>query len=793
MRPARLELCGFTAFRDPETVDFADAELFAIVGPTGAGKTSIIDALCFALYGSVPRLDRRAVAPVISVGKREARVRFDFTVDGRSYTASRVVRRSGQGASTAEARLECDGEVLAGDADGLTRAVTELIGLTFDQFTTCVVLPQGDFARFLRGTPKDRQELLVHLLDLDVYRRMAQVANHRAATAALLTRAASEQLAHLEGATEEAIAAAEAQLARLHDLRQRVAAAQPHLDALREEGTRIVAEGREAERRAGLLAAVVAPPGIGELAAQAVRAAKEVEAAEAQCDQAEQAVAEAEQALAGLPDRTTLELASAAHRERACLAADLPSLEETARVAARDAAAARAALDAAEAAVAEAAAQVEALRRDHAAHDLARHLVTGQPCPVCSTPVTSLPDRPAPQALTVAEHVLDRARRDRAAAAADAEQRAKAQVRAESAVTARRERLAALEPAVTAFPDARALEQLRDDVARHERRLAETRAAAASTSAGAKGARERLRIAQRRLVDGWREFDTARDTVAALEPPAPDRADLAEAWEALVIWARAGEPAERTVAAQAKRRAAELRDAYRLRHDELVAACIDCDVDVRADSGPADAVIRELARAETDLERLRADCKRAEDLRTQIAEHTATQAVSQALGGHLKANRFEKWLLDEALGRLVDGASAVLRQLSSGQYSLTLDTSHHFLVVDHRNVDERRPARTLSGGETFLASLALALTLADHLAEMAAGHGARLESIFLDEGFGTLDDETLDVVTAAIEELGARGRTVGLITHVSELAERVPVRFEVARTPATSTVRRVER
>ncbi|MGH8932937.1 MAG: AAA family ATPase, partial [Egibacteraceae bacterium] len=217
MRPTKLELSGFTAFRDAEMVDFADADLFALVGPTGAGKTSIIDALCFALYGSVPRLDKRAVAPVISVGKREARVRFDFTIDGRAYTASRVVRRSGQGASTAEARLEHAGEVIAGDAEGVTKAVTELVGLTFDQFTTCVVLPQGDFARFLRDTPKGRQELLVRLLDLDVYRRMAQAANQRAATCAALAQAASEQLASLDGATQQAVAEAEAHLTRLGD------------------------------------------------------------------------------------------------------------------------------------------------------------------------------------------------------------------------------------------------------------------------------------------------------------------------------------------------------------------------------------------------------------------------------------------------------------------------------------------------------------------------------------------------------------------------------------------------
>ena len=67
-----------------------------------------------------------------------------------------------------------------------------------------------------------------------------------------------------------------------------------------------------------------------------------------------------------------------------------------------------------------------------------------------------------------------------------------------------------------------------------------------------------------------------------------------------------------------------------------------------------------------------------------------------------------------------------------------------------------------------------------------------METIFLDEGFGSLDRETLEVVGSVMHELGARGRTVGLVTHVAELAEQVPVRFEVRKGPGSATVTRVE-
>jgi exonuclease SbcC len=76
---------------------------------------------------------------------------------------------------------------------------------------------------------------------------------------------------------------------------------------------------------------------------------------------------------------------------------------------------------------------------------------------------------------------------------------------------------------------------------------------------------------------------------------------------------------------------------------------------------------------------------------------------------------------------------------------------------------------------------------------MSATGAPRLESMFLDEGFGSLDPETLDVVAAAIEELGSTGRMVGVVTHIRDLADRLPVRFEVTKLPGTSIVERVDR
>ena len=160
------------------------------------------------------------------------------------------------------------------------------------------------------------------------------------------------------------------------------------------------------------------------------------------------------------------------------------------------------------------------------------------------------------------------------------------------------------------------------------------------------------------------------------------------------------------------------------------------------------------------------------------------------MGHLLSARGFESWVLAEALGELVTGASITLRELSQGAYSLTLNEANEFMIIDHREADAIRPARTLSGGETFQASLALALALADHLGQFASGGASKLESIFLDEGFGTLDEDSLEVVAATLETLANGDRVVGLVTHVKELAARVPVRYEVRKTGRTAVVER---
>jgi len=264
-------------------------------------------------------------------------------------------------------------------------------------------------------------------------------------------------------------------------------------------------------------------------------------------------------------------------------------------------------------------------------------------------------------------------------------------------------------------------------------------------------------------------------------------------WDALLAWA------EEQAAAQEERRrdaaaaATAAAEAVASTLDDLGRSCADCDIDIGDGDDVGQAAAAAHATAQREVQQISAAIEEAAELRTRAGSLQTEADVARDLALHLSASpaRFESWIVNEALRRLVLGATTILNELSNDQYSLTVDETGSFLVVDRHNADETRSARTLSGGETFLASLALALALADQLTELASAGSARLEAIFLDEGFGTLDPETLDTVAATVENLAASGRMVGIITHVRELAERVPTQFRVRKQSRTSTIEKV--
>lgn len=775
MRPSRLEVEGFGPFREPVTLDFEDAELFAFTGPTGSGKSSLVDAVVFALYGSVPRYGKREVAPVVTQGMLSGRVRLDFTLGGSDFTVVRSVRLDAKRKVTTEARLERGDEVLAGTAPEVTAAVEHLMGLDFDQFTTCVVLPQGDFERFLHARPAERQGLLVALLDLGVYERVREMALARQAGAGSRLEDIDRRLISLAGATDEALESARGLVGRLDRLLAITDEETPLLEEL-------IVEGRKASDRAASLAAqhsrleaVRVPETMAGLAARLDELRSAIAASE-KTDLAGQTEVEgAEEALTECPDKASLKSARELWKSYG---------QATGRVEELEARFARTAelLESATGEMAAATTAADELRRGHEAEHLRSGLEIGDPCPVCERTIEELPVLEGAKQVPEAEDKLRRATHaqreaDRAHAAAGAD------------LASAREKLSNLAEVLEKAPAPEEIESGLERIAALDAQLAKARRDRDQGRKRTAELRKELDALGGQELAARRDLQKSLLSLAEMSPPTLDFDDLAADWSLLLDWVRQTLPGVTEAAAAASHEAAGLRVRYEERSAALAQACLEAGV--TPDPPIRDSVFMALTKARAQFERLASEAIEAGKLGIDRETQADAMRVAKALAGHLRANNFEKWLLDEALRVLATGANRRLVELARGQYSLTLNARLDFEVIDHQSADERRSVQSLSGGETFLVSLALALSLADHIAEMSAVGTSRLEAILLDEGFGTLDSEALESVAAVISEIGAGGKMVGIISHVKGLTEMIPVRFEVSKDGGTSRVRRV--
>ena len=205
------------------------------------------------------------------------------------------------------------------------------------------------------------------------------------------------------------------------------------------------------------------------------------------------------------------------------------------------------------------------------------------------------------------------------------------------------------------------------------------------------------------------------------------------------------------------------------------------------------------ARAGRLHERL-ADVRAAEESHDRLIEETGPvirlAALAKGTEGHRRVS-LTTYVLRHWFSQVVAAANVRLAAMSSGRYELKRtdeggtrrERAGLTLAVADRHTGTDRSPASLSGGETFYTSLALALGLAD-VVKAEAG-GVDLDTLFIDEGFGSLDAATLDEVMAVIDDLRDRGRVIGIVSHVPDLKDRVPERLEVRRLPDGSSATKV--
>ncbi|MEH3117450.1 MAG: AAA family ATPase [Methylorubrum populi] len=388
---------------------------------------------------------------------------------------------------------------------------------------------------------------------------------------------------------------------------------------------------------------------------------------------------------------------------------------------------------------------------------------------------------------------------ERAAAASLCETEARAAAKARAAATERQARLARAREERAGLLGGEA-------TGPHRTRLNNERHAA----------RDALKAAQAACAETARAL-TGTVTEAAGADAASERAaarhDAAEAAFTQACGARGREavaallavPAEARTALRARldrlaREEAEAGTALATRRADLDALGSVSGIDVAAAQAEATRLSEAMAEAQQRLGALDADLRRDEaarikaaDLATEIeaarAELATWHRVEEAVGS-AGGDRFRRFAQGVTLDHLVHLANDQLRALSP-RYRLArsagADLALH--VVDRDMGDERRATRSLSGGERFLVSLALALALSG-----LEGRQSFVDTLFIDEGFGSLDAETLDLAVDALETLQGRGRKVGVITHVAGMMERIAVQIRVEkRGSGRSVVRVVDR
>ncbi|MDH4112681.1 MAG: SMC family ATPase [Actinomycetota bacterium] len=820
MRPLELSVEGFRSYRHQVRFDWRNRRLVGIVGPIGAGKSSVLDAIAFALYGKTPGVGS-ATRSLIHQLCDEAHVALTFKVDDEIWRAVRAPKRKGQSGHQLVRLAEDDPQAEAIETvtqEGpVNEQVEQLLGMDFQTFCRSVLLAQNRFSDFLKATRAERDKVLKGVFG---YERLD------AAKAVADRRLEHEALA-LESLERERVTIGEAR-GRLDEARERAEAAAlqaKDFDGAAPQVERLEDARRTAEADAGAAATLIdtlervaasLPAGdqVEALLDDAGNAHGAVERAKVALASAEAARDEADAELASVRDRLgdrsqmrtfeqlverhdvlarDVERATKSHTEaeshRAATAAALEEARARSAAAAEAAASAEKPLAEAVATTSRARDALAAAQHAEMAHELRGRLSEGAPCPVCAQPVATLPKRgAAPKAIAAARTLLAEAEAGEATLRSDRERLATAVGAAEAAVTEAERRLDEAELRVDAADAHRraaeaeltaAKDQLTERLGDGEpRELIEARA---SELAAAEDAAARAATA---VETARGELDAARERAEAMATSLASLAtDLAGTWGALgVPRSLGGDPASlRSALADVREElVTRLDEASEARTEAAQRAVASADalagalaaIGLEPDDDFIAARAQVVARHATALgaiEELETQIARSSELERLVFEAEARRAIALRLTQDLKPARFLAFLLEEERAELAELGSGLFETLTDGNYRFAADDS--FDILDLNAADRTRKADSLSGGETFLASLALALALA----EMVARGGGRLDAFFLDEGFGSLDPEHLDRAMAGIERLVSDDdrRLVVVVSHVAEMREAI--------------------
>lgn len=904
MRPVSMRLCGWGPYREEQHIDFerlASRGLFLITGDTGAGKTTLFDAITYAVYGDMSGelREKNTVRSDFADGSIPTFVELTLTHRGETYriyrnpeylrprkrkaaesAAAQKAAESTAGAQKAaedpagraEAQLVRekenailtmpDGSRLEGSV-AVTRRMEQILSMDARQFKQISMIAQGEFARLLTAPPKEKMQIFRDIFDTSFYERVGallrrraidlakemevyrhkideDVANYRAQDTewqpeqGLLTEQLIEQLKEREKSEKKRDRELRAKAAELtqsfQQITERIAGAEQVNALFAEAGLaeKLLAQcaGRQDEMKQKRLRLERArDAGKAALAEERMKIAgkawEQEKASLAKLEQETEELARKKEQLAVIYEKRD-DLKAYLSVGRECAAA----MEET-KQAEAEYLSSQKRLEKLQNSLLEAKQEADRKRTDfleaqnryfhEAAGILADLLTDGAPCPVCGS-------REHPQIAQRGEDPIDEAKLKKFQDQREQAETALAKLAGQAAAL-RQE----TEQKTTIVSEMNArTEQLKKQWQQAEKRCGDDVRAKLGIASDGAISQERLNRLEKQLQAYVEEYQTATVLLREKEDQKAEKRDRTDGLrreadeadrkfrEALSEYgfkdtqeyheSRLSPDTEQAIQQEVENYGGELQSAKDRAERSRQAVADLSPVELKPLKDQKEAVQHE---QEKILEQQKQNfllLQSAESLRRSMEQKqeklkdlAGRYGVVRDLDGIASGNNsrrlvFEQYVLAGYFEEILEAANLRLRRLTSGRYELSrveeigdgrIKDNLEMRVLDHYT-GRYRPVKTLSGGELFKASLSLALGLSDVIQQKKGG--ITVECLFIDEGFGALDSESIEQACLTLRSLSLGSCMIGIISHVPELKEQIENRLTVKRTSRGSYV-----
>ncbi len=876
MRPINLKMTAFGAYVKETTLDFEKGlggeNFFLINGATGSGKTTILDAICYALYGESSGGSRtgKMMRSEQALPNDKTEVEFTFALRGKIYKVKRSPAyshpnlRGGVKEEKASAEIYENGNFI--NTKNVTKYAENLLGFDADQFRQVIVLPQGEFKNFLLAKSKDKQEVLNTLFNADFFKRVEEELKSKAADAknifenftrdkekflaeaecsegelptlikksaeeldttqiklkTLATEADKAQKNYGEGETlyklfrdfdvkAETLANAEKILKQLSE---ELSVAKTEFDKRTAEETlreNLNIRAKDLERKKEALRHLADKRRElknAEAAAEKSEAeVKRLKNLKLSCDKT---MAEIKSKIEKIFDAPAKSKVAQQNLEEAKKQAELftetKNLRGKVLSAEKELAAAKKSHEDAEKTLFD----LREAQKSGRAALLAADLTEGKPCPVCGaihhpSPATSTIKIPTDAQIKAAESNL-KTLADKKASAEQKLNSLTTELRLKEKILSDGEKFLSVAQAQEIFDrisaEVKALDEYNARIKKGEVKTAETEEALSQAQAEDKkfsGIAENLRG----IVA---ELTRTIDKKYSADPKLLD-AEIFSTNQELDKLKAAFQKAQENFNRLSKRAAAQKATVEAAQKNKAeLAAQIEGKIlpdmnlleKIRNETRTAHfSAIEAKTKLSEKIERLKDIGKKIsainDDLNRAEKNFLMWKTLSEIANGHCGSKiSFQRYYLSTMFKEIILEANNRLEKMSGGRYRFQtkVETDRRYsggldLEIADDYTGTARPVETLSGGESFLASLSLALGLAAVVQNNSGG--IKLDTIFIDEGFGTLDSETLDFAMKTLIDLQSGGRLVGIISHVEELKNQLPVRIEVKKNKTGST------